>query len=127
MRLKLDENMPMLLATTLRSAGHDVHAAADESLLGRPDDEVWAATRREGRLLVALDRDFGRLASQGGDHVGAIVLPPRDAEQTAIVSLAMRALQLAAEIDMKNRVAIVDDERVRIRPPLAIIPSQEST
>ena len=55
------------------------------------------------------------------------MLPPRDAEQTAIVSLAMRALQLAAEIDMKNRVAIVDDERVRIRPPLAIIPSQEST
>jgi hypothetical protein len=74
-----------------------------------------------------LDRDFGRLAAGGGDHAGAIVLRPRDAEQTAIVSLASRAIQLAAEIDMKNRVAIVEDERVRIRPPIAIIPPQEST
>ena len=127
MRLKLDENMPMLLATTLRSAGHDVHTAADEHLLGKSDDEVWAVTRREGRLLVTLDRDFGRLAAQGGNHAGAIVLRPRDAEQTAIVSLARRALQLAAEIDIANRVAIVEDERIRIRPPLAIIPPQEST
>ena len=87
MRLKLDENMPMLLATTLRSSGHDVHTAADENLLGKSDDKVWAVTR----------------------------------------SLARRALQLAAEIDMANRIALVEDERVRIRPPLAIIPPQEST
>jgi hypothetical protein len=73
MRLKLAENMPTLLATSLRGAGHDVHT------------------------------------------------------QTVIVSLAERALQLAREIDMTNRVAIVEDERVRIRPPLAIIPSQEPT
>jgi predicted nuclease of predicted toxin-antitoxin system len=127
MRLKLDENMPTLLATTLRNAGHDVHTAADENLLGKSDDEVWVTTRREGRLLVTLDRDFGQLAAGGGEHAGAIVLRPRDAEQTAIVSLAGRAVQLAAEIDMKNRVAIVEDERVRIRPPLAIIPPQEPT
>jgi predicted nuclease of predicted toxin-antitoxin system len=127
MRLKLDENMPTLLATTLRSTGHDVHTAADENLLGKSDDDVWAASRREERLLVTMDRDFGRLAAEGGDHAGAIVLRPRDAEQTAIVSLAQRAVQLATEIDMSNRVAIVEDERVRIRPPLAIIPPQEPT
>jgi hypothetical protein len=42
-----------------------------------------------------------------------------------IMTLALRALALATDIDMKNRVAIFDDERIRIRPPLALITPQE--
>jgi predicted nuclease of predicted toxin-antitoxin system len=127
MRLKLDENMPMLLVTTLRQAGHDVHTAGDEGLLGKPDDDVWDAVTRERRLLLTLDRDFGRLATKTGDHAGAIVLRPREANQTTSTALAGRALVVAADIDMTNRVAIVEDERIRIRPPLAVITSQDPT
>jgi predicted nuclease of predicted toxin-antitoxin system len=125
MRLKLDENMPTLLAPVLRSSGHDVHTVADENLSGRPDDEVWAAVVSEGRLIVTLDRDFGRLAVNSSSHAGAIVLRPRTPELTTIVALATRAVALAAEVGMNNRVAIVEDERIRIRPPLAVIPPQE--
>ena len=125
MRLKLDENMPGLLTETLRSSGHDVHTAADEGLLGEPDEIVWNAVVREERLLLTLDRDFGRLATGSGGHSGAIVLRPRDANQAAIVTLALRALALAADVDMKNRVAIFEDERIRIRPPLTLITPQE--
>ncbi|HEV7543140.1 MAG TPA: DUF5615 family PIN-like protein [Reyranella sp.] len=63
MRLKLDENMPRPLVETLRGAGHDVHTVADEHLLGKPDDIIWSAVVREERLLLTLDRDFGRLAT----------------------------------------------------------------
>jgi predicted nuclease of predicted toxin-antitoxin system len=127
MRLKLDENMPMLLVTTLRQAGHDVHTAGDEGLLGKPDDDVWHAVTRERQLLLTLDRDFGRLATRTGDHAGAIVLRPRETNQATITALAGRALVVAADIDMTNRVAIVEDERIRIRPPLAVITSQDPT
>lgn len=127
MRLKLDENMPMLLVTTLRQAGHDVHTAGDEGLLGKPDEDVWAAVTREKRLLLTLDRDFGRLATKAGDRPGAIVLRPREANQSTITALAGSALAVAADIDMTNRVAIVEDERIRIRPPLAVITSQDPT
>ena len=121
MRLKLDENMPRLLAETLRGAGHDVHTAADEGLLGKPDETVWHASAQERRMLLTLDRDFGRLAAATGGHAGAIVLRPRDANQRMIVEFAMRALGLAGDIDMSNRVAIFEDERVRIRPPLTLV------
>ena len=94
MRLKLDENMPMTLATILRSAGHDVHTVADENLLGKPDDEVWNAAVEGRRLLVTLDRDFGRLARSTNDHAGAIVLRPREASQTTIAALAKNAVLL---------------------------------
>ena len=37
MRIKLDENLPMQLATTLSRLGHDVDSVLAEGLTGRPD------------------------------------------------------------------------------------------
>ncbi|MGH8429581.1 MAG: hypothetical protein ACREUF_04170 [Solimonas sp.] len=65
-----------------------------------------------------------REAIGSNSHSGAVVLRPRDANQKTIVTLAHRVLALVADIDMKNRIAIFDDERIRIRPPLAIVTSQ---
>jgi hypothetical protein len=42
-----------------------------------------------------------------------------------IVAPAIRAVALATDIDMKGRVAIFDDERIRLRPPLVVVHSQE--
>lgn len=125
MRLKLDENMPSLPAEALRKFGHDVHTASDEGLLGKPDEDVWDAVCREQRLLLTLDRDFGLFATATAGNPGAVVLRPREADRGAIVHLAQRALAVIVDIDMKNRVAIFDDERVRIRPPLSLIEPQE--
>jgi predicted nuclease of predicted toxin-antitoxin system len=127
MRLKLDENMPRPLAESLRRVGHDVHTASDEDLLGKSDRVVWSVVVHERRLLLTLDRDFGQLATQSNDHAGAIVLRPRDANKTAIEALALRALALATDIDMTNRIVIFEDERIRIRPPLALVPPQDQS
>jgi predicted nuclease of predicted toxin-antitoxin system len=127
MRLKLDENMPRPLADSLRRVGHDVHTAADEGLLGKPDRVVWSVVVEEKRLLLTLDRDFGQLATQSSDHAGAIVLRPRDANKMVIEALAFRALALATDIDMTNRIVIFEDERIRIRPPLALVPPQDQS
>jgi hypothetical protein len=35
--------------------------------------------------------------------------------------------RLMDDVNMTNRVAIVEDERIRIRPPLAVITSQDPT
>jgi predicted nuclease of predicted toxin-antitoxin system len=104
MRLKLNENMPRPLAESLLRAGHDVHTASDEGLLGKSDRVVWSAVVHERRLLLTLDRDFGQLAIQSGDHAGAIVLRPRDANKMAIEALAFRALASATDIDMTTEL-----------------------
>ncbi|MPZ35975.1 MAG: hypothetical protein GEV13_34310 [Rhodospirillales bacterium] len=127
MRLKLDENMPRPLAESLRQVGHDVHTASDEDLLGKSDHVVWSVVVHERRLLPTLDRDFGQLATQSNDHAGAIVLRPRDADKMVIEALALRALALATDIDMTNRIMIFEDERIRIRPPLALVPPQDQS
>lgn len=81
----------------------------------------------EGRLLMTLDRDFGQLATETNGHAGAIVLRPRDANKLVIEALALRALALATDIDMTNRIVIFEDERIRIRPPLALVPPQDQS
>ena len=40
MKIKLDENLPLRLASLLRDLGHDDHTLKDESLLGRADAEI---------------------------------------------------------------------------------------
>ena len=58
MKLKLDENLPLRLATLLREVGHDVHTLQDEALLGHPDKEIWEAAQKESRFQVTQDLDF---------------------------------------------------------------------
>lgn len=46
MKIKLDENIPTLLAPVLTALGHEVDTVRDEGLLGEADPVVWEATCR---------------------------------------------------------------------------------
>jgi predicted nuclease of predicted toxin-antitoxin system len=61
MKIKLDENLPLGLATVLKHLGHNVHTTAEEGLLGKPDADVWMVTQREERFLITQDLDFSDL------------------------------------------------------------------
>ncbi len=58
MKIKLDENLPYLLASVLQGMGHDVHTTYDEGLIGSADEEIWKAAQAETRFLVTQDLDF---------------------------------------------------------------------
>ena len=60
MRILLDENLPRRTVGLLQSAGHDVVSVL-EVARGISDEEVLDYAVREGRILVTLDTDFGRL------------------------------------------------------------------
>lgn len=47
MRIKLDENLPALVADSLNSLGHDVHTTLDEGLNGKSDIEIWNSAQSE--------------------------------------------------------------------------------
>ena len=52
MKIKLDENIPLSVAISLPSLGHDVDTVKSEKLVGAPDSVVWDAAQREGRLFI---------------------------------------------------------------------------
>ena len=51
MKIKLDENLPLRLATLLTDLGHDVRTPHDERLAGRADKEIWEATWKNIRFF----------------------------------------------------------------------------
>lgn len=58
MRLLADENIERGMVKTLRSKGHDIKAISEISPRAS-DEEVLAIARKERRLLLTRDKDFG--------------------------------------------------------------------
>ena len=81
MRFMADENLPALVVSLLRDAGHDVAWAA-EDMASAPDSDVLARAMREDRVVITYDKsDYGRLIYQDGHpaQCGVVLLRFRDA------------------------------------------------
>ena len=86
MKIKLDENLPLRLATLLRDLGHDVHTLHDESLLGHADTEIWNTTQRESRFLITQDMDFSDLRQFApGSHHGILLVRLRSPSRKDLI------------------------------------------
>lgn len=74
MKLLLNENLGRSAAEALRRNGHDV-VWIGEDFAGTRDPAVMAKAKRESRVLVTKDKDFGELAFKNGQaHNGVILL-----------------------------------------------------
>ena len=79
-RIKLDENLGRSAASILREAGHQVETVFDEGIASASDSTLLDTCRREGRVLVTLDRDFGN----------PLVFPPRDYPGIAVLRISQK-------------------------------------
>lgn len=60
MKLLADENVPLGTVTALRRSGEDILAVAEVSP-GAADEDVLRLGRKQGRVIVTFDRDYGDL------------------------------------------------------------------
>jgi predicted nuclease of predicted toxin-antitoxin system len=75
MKIKLDENLPVGLATALKTFGHNVHTTMEEGLSGKSDSDVWFASQEEKRFFVTQDLDFSDLRRFApGSHHGILLV-----------------------------------------------------
>jgi predicted nuclease of predicted toxin-antitoxin system len=73
MRFVVDESADARVAVDLRRRGHDVKLIAQDYRPGLPDPDVLAIARREERILITDDRDFGELVFRHQHaHAGVI-------------------------------------------------------
>lgn len=117
MKLKLDENLSRRLKPILQALSHDVTTAADEGLLSQPDT---AEAKREGRMLMTLDLEFGDLRKYPpGDHPGIMLFRPRSFGPLAVNRFIAEFIRDAELQSLAGCVVVVDPSRVRVRrPPL---------
>jgi len=116
MKVKLDENIPVRLAPELGSLGHDVDTVASEGLQGRPDEDVWQAAQKAGRLLITQDLDFSDTRRfKPGTHHGLLLVRLREPGANALLD---RILSVARHVGLDTFdgcFVVLTEKKVRVR------------
>lgn len=116
MIFKLDENLSPSLATLFSEAGHEAHSVTEQNLGGRPDSEVVGACRRERRVLITLDLDFGNIQMYPPvEHSGIVVLRLSTQAHFAVEAAVKRVIALSSTERLSGALWIVEEGQVRIR------------
>lgn len=116
MQFKVDENLPVEAAESLRAAGHDALTLHDQQLVGETDPRVAAVCRSEQRALLTLDLDFSDIrAYPPGDYSGIIVLRPRSQAKGNVLSLIAQFIPLLTSEPLQGNLWIVQENGLRIR------------
>lgn len=119
MRYLADENFPRPVVQALRANGEDVVWAAEE-MRAASDEAVLARAQAEGRNVVTFDKDFGELAFKAGLPATCGVVLFRLTGSSPDVDNARALAALAERQDWAGHFAVVQDDRIRMRPlPIA--------
>lgn len=115
MRWLADECVHSYVVHDLRLAGHDVEYAV-EILRQSKDVSLADRARRDGRLLLTEDKDFGELAFGKSHPVGGIVLLRFPSARRALKSPGL--LEVVAEYGdvLHGRFTVIEEMRTRSTP-----------
>jgi len=123
MKAKLDENLPLQIATRLRELGHDVHTTQQENLSGCNDSALWKEAQREGRTLITQDLDFSdNRRFTPGTHHGIVLIRLRPPSRRRLVERVEEVFQREAVSAWTGCFVVVTEQKVRVRWP----PNQRS-
>lgn len=116
MKLFLDENLSPQHAVELRAQGHDAIAVLEVGLSGATDEQVLGFAVENGRVLVTLDADFANVMRfPPGQTLGVVRLKVHPATENGIRQAVRRALLFLGNVDIAGRLAVVDEDKIRIR------------
>jgi predicted nuclease of predicted toxin-antitoxin system len=117
MRLKIDENLPIEIATLLRDAGHEADTVIDEAMGGAIDESLIARCRDEDRVIVTLDLDFANTRAYPPEHyAGLVVLRLASQRKPHVIAVFAQVLPLLAAESPRRHLWIVTESGVRIHP-----------
>lgn len=114
MQFKIDENLPVEVASLLINAGHDAKTVNDQNLSGTTDANLISVCRNEQRVLITQDLDFSDIrAYPPKESAGIIVLRARQSKPH-ILSVLKGAIPLLDKEPLINHLWIVEENKVRI-------------
>jgi predicted nuclease of predicted toxin-antitoxin system len=116
MLFKVDENLPMEAAATLRRAGHDAVTVRDQSLGGKPDQTIADICANERRAILSLDLDFADIQNYPPEkYAGIIVFRLHTQSRENVLAVIERVLTVLTVESLAGKLWIVDEQAIRIR------------
>lgn len=118
MKIKLDENLPLRLATLLKDLGHDAHTLHDESLIGRADREIWEAAQKESRFLITQDLDFSDLRQFApGSHHGILLVRLHSPNRRDLIERVGELFQKENVGEWAGCFVVATERKIRVLKP----------
>jgi predicted nuclease of predicted toxin-antitoxin system len=116
MKFKVDENLPVEAAESLRHAGHDAVTVTEQHLEGSPDLDIAFICQEEERALITLETDFADIrAYPPKQYPGLIVLRLRRQDKHYILKILDHLITVLSSEQLENLLWIVDETHIRIR------------
>jgi len=111
-RFIADENIPRETVELLKKKGLDIVTVSDVSP-GLGDDEILDLARKDERIVITFDRDFGQLIFKQKRKTEGLILLRFNPESPQ--QIAKRIQQtLATKIDMEGSVIVVKKDTLKV-------------
>ena len=121
MQFLIDASLPRAVAPLFTAHGHQAVDVRDIGLRRATDPEIAAHAQAHRWALVSADFDFAdiRIYPPSNYHGRVVIDRPEGATVAEVIQLVgsfLRQNELIA--NLAGRLIIVDERRIRIRPPL---------
>jgi predicted nuclease of predicted toxin-antitoxin system len=123
MRFLIDANLPRAVIAVVETLGHQVEFARDIGLASATDEQIAKHAFQCRAAPLTRDLDFADIRRYPPhQHSGIVVLRlPDTAVSKEIAAVVQRFLSEPGFIaSLAGRLAIVEGDRVRFRPPLTL-------
>ena len=123
MRFLIDANLPRAVIVVVQSLGHQAEFARDIGLASATDEEIAKHALQYGAALLTRDLDFADIRRYPPDRYSGIVVLrlPDIVVAEEIAAAVKRFLSEPGFIaSLAGRLAVVEGDRVRFRPPLTL-------
>jgi predicted nuclease of predicted toxin-antitoxin system len=116
LRIKVDEDLPVVVAEKLSALGYEADTVIDQGMGGWKDPQLWVAVQSEGRFLVTADKGFGDIrVYPPGRHYGVLLLRPDEDGIRPLLELVDSVLAHYRLEALVGLLAVVTPRGVRIR------------
>ena len=116
MRIKVDEDLPPVVAQKLRERGYSATSVIEERLGGWKDPELWKVVQAEERFLITADKGFADIrVYPPGTHAGVLLLRPDEDGIRPLMELLEMVLQSYDLNALAGAVAVANPRGIRVR------------
>jgi len=115
MKIKIDENLPAIIAEYLNTLGHDADTVYSEGLVGCTDAALWENCKKNHQFLITQDLDFSdKRKFLPGTHEGILILRFKEPGRIAVKQKLLALFSNQDISEWKSCFVVITEKKIRV-------------